>query len=98
MLQRSQQRALTPQTHSGSNLDGNPLSSSCPGSSTWATFKGYSYCATVCSMNGTQLATCDGWNAGGVLDLHGLGIDHLPVAVLAGIATQPSAMYVGLKW
>ena len=84
------------QPHHDSNLDSNPLSSSCPGSGTWSKIQHYSYCATVCSMNGTQLATCDGWNAGGVLDLHGLGIDHLPVAVLAGIATQPSAMYVVL--
>ena len=54
----------------------------------------YRYCATECSMNSTQLVSCDGWNVGGVLDLHGLGIDHLPIAVLAGITTQPTAMYV----
>ena len=57
---------------------------------------GYSYCATVCSMNGTQLVSCDGWNVTGVLDLHGLGIDHLPVTALAGIAAQTTAMYVVL--
>ena len=82
-----------------SKVNADLASVSCPGSGTWATFKGssdplYTYCATVCSMRSTQLVSCDGWNAGGILDLHGLGIDHLPVAAFDGIAAQPTGMYV----
>lgn len=80
--------------HHDSNLDGNPLSSSCPGSGTMSTFQKYSYCATECSMKGALFLSCDGWSAGSVLDLHGIGLEHLSAATLGDIATQPTAMYV----
>ena len=80
--------------HHDSNLDDNPLSSSCAGSGTWSVYKQHRYCATECVMNGAQLVSCEGWSAGGVLDLQGLGIDHLSRSMLVGLATQPTAMYV----
>ena len=43
-------------------------------------------------MNGADLVSCAGWNAGGVLDLHGLGIDTLPAGALDAIATQPGTL------
>lgn len=101
----SHARAVTPTvvlTHTCScplsDLNGNPLSTSCPGSGNWTTLYEYTFCSTVCSMSGATLVSCAGWSDDddAVLDLSGVGIDHLPAAAFHDLVTSPTTMYVVL--